>query len=133
MLLRAERMTMAQGPDIPPWAYVVGGGAVATLTTKLFDYLKVRLRAASGDRREAESGLGRLIARLEKRLDATEIQAGEAQKHATAADQRVARCEEEHAVCRAQVTLLTDKLNEALGRLGLGQIQHAACPEAGDE
>lgn len=92
--------------------------AVATASgvglTKLFDYLKLRRREASGDRRTTEAGWGKLISRLEKRLDLTEQKADDA-------DKRVNECEARHADCERTVMGLAMELNET--RMALNETR----------
>lgn len=107
-------------PDNSLLAILLGGGSVlGVVVTKGFDYLKARLRKSTGDRRQAESGLERLVKRLETRLDSTEKDALAARQKAEQTANRLVECERRHAVCTAQVTVLKDALNQALEKLHL--------------
>lgn len=130
---------MADGPDIPAWAYVIGGGAVTTAITKLSDYLKARRREASGDRRQksadalaeqkqAVEGLGDLIDRLEKRLDETQQEAKDAAAEARNAADRLAECEAGHADCRGRLAVHEAAIRELGMNIGMRLME----PEAGE-
>lgn len=105
----------------PSWlAALVGGGSVLGVAiSKGLDFFKARRMLASGDRRQAERGLGKLIDRLEKRLDATEKDARSAAKDAHEAALRLAECEHGHASCRTRLSLLTAAMNEMRDAAGM--------------
>jgi hypothetical protein len=103
------------------------GTAIGVGVTKAFDYLKVRRREASGDRRSASQEWGNLIDRLEKRLNSTESAASRAAQAAEDASARLIECERGHVACRTELILL---------RRGMNELRHAAgmdpLPEEGE-
>lgn len=119
--------------DVPPdgsfWAILVGGGSVVgVFVAKGFDYAMARLRSKAGDRRAAETGLGKLIKHLEGQIVILARQVESANEKTDRSMAHLIDCQNENVECRTTLGILTKSMNDMRLHIGMQLIE----PEPGD-